>query len=230
MKSGLLKNYLFLSKQFAKVNWQLIYGVWKISALPEPRVTIFGGARVAQNSYYAKQAHALAHRLAQGNISVISGGGPGIMEAASCGISHEQINKVQARTLGITVRGLEKEPVNQCVKEYVVLDHFFSRKWLMINFSVAFAVFPGGFGTLNELAEVALLLQTQHLPGIPLVLFSKEYWQPFIGWLINSALRHNLIGEDDISLIRITDDVDEAFCWLQERCELCVKCKKNNKQ
>lgn len=200
-----------------KTSAQLLYGFIKISRLPEPIVTIFGGSRLAQDSFFAKQAHALSHRLAQSNISVITGGGPGIMQAANCGVDHEMAHLISARTLGITVRGLE--PINECAQNYIVMDYFFSRKWLMINFARAFAIFPGGFGTIDELAEVITLLQTKKLSGVPVVLIGKNYWQPLLNWLNETVLKHGLIGEKDLSLIKVTDDLDEALCLLQDQCE-----------
>lgn len=216
--------YLIFFKSLLKTIFQLMYGVWKVSNLPEPIVTIFGGARLTQDNPFAIQAHQLSHKLAKTEISVITGGGPGIMEAASCAISQENSQSVQARTLGITVKGLnKKEPVNKCVKNYIVMDYFFSRKWLMINYSVAFAVFPGGFGTLDEFAEVITLMQTKKLPGVPVVLIGKEYWKSFIDWVYHSALKGGLVSEADVQLFRVTDNLDEALVWLQEQCELCKK-------
>ncbi|MEX0939933.1 MAG: TIGR00730 family Rossman fold protein [Candidatus Babeliales bacterium] len=226
----ILMRYLILFKHLFKSSIQLTYGVWKISHLPAPIVTIFGGARLKQTDFFAQKAHELSHRLVQANISVISGGGTGIMEAVNCGAIFKKTEKMKMRTLGITVKGLE--PLNVCAKNFITLDHFFARKWLMINYSVAFAVFPGGFGTLDEFAEVITLLQTQKLlPGVPVILFGRDYWDPFMNWLHESALKYGLVSLEDINLIRITDDVYEAFCLLQERCELCKKCiaELNNK-
>ncbi len=223
--------YGVLFKSLFKTTIQLIYGVWKVSRLPEPIITVFGGARLKQDDFFAKQAHELTHKLARANISVITGGGPGIMQAASCAVRDEQAKAIRARTLGITVKGLgKKEPVNECAKEYIVMDYFFARKWLMINFSVAFVVFPGGFGTMDELAEVVTLFQTEQLPGVPVVLIGTDYWKPFMQWLTDSALKHSLVSQDDINLIRVTDNLDEAFCLLQERCEQCKKCVHQLKQ
>jgi uncharacterized protein (TIGR00730 family) len=219
--------YGVLFKNLFKTTFQLLYGVWKVSSLPEPIVTIFGGARLSQDNPIAKQAHQLSHMLARANISVISGGGPGIMEAANCGVKHEEVKKIRARTLGITVKGLGKnEPVNICAKNYIVMDYFFSRKYLMINYSIAFVVFPGGFGTLDEFAEVITLMQTKKLPGIPVVLIGKEYWKLFMEWIEQSALKNGLIVKEDLSLFRITDDLQEAFAWLQDQCEICKKSSK----
>lgn len=218
--------YSLLIKSLFKTSFQLMYGVWKVSQLPEPLVTVFGGSRLSQDNPIAKQAHRLSHKLAQSHISVITGGGPGIMEAATCGITHEAAKEVRARTLGITVKGLgKKEPVNLCAKNYIVMDYFFSRKWLMINYSVAFAIFPGGFGTMDELAEVVTLMQTKKLPGVPIVLIGVEYWKPFMQWVTESALKNDLVTKKDVNLIQMTDDIDEALCMLQEQCELCMQCE-----
>jgi len=223
--------YWVLFKSLFKTTYQLLYGVWKVSKLPEPLVTVFGGARLTQDNPIAQKAHQLSHKLAQANISVITGGGPGIMEAANCGVSHEEAKAIRARTLGITVKGLGKqEPVNECAKDYIVMDYFFSRKWLMINYSVAFAVFPGGFGTMDELAEVVTLMQTKKLPGVPVVLIGTQYWQLFMQWLTESALKNGLVSQKDIDLLFVTDDLDEAFCKLQEQCKLCMKCQQNKKE
>ncbi|MGB8467508.1 MAG: TIGR00730 family Rossman fold protein [Candidatus Babeliales bacterium] len=225
MRYSIVRNYGFLLKNIVSINTQLIRGVWSISRLPEPRATVFGGTHVSANSYYARQAHVLSHKLAQAGISVITGGGPGIMYAASCGVTDEEkSNHVSAKTLGITVAGLEqtKEILeNQCLDQVIVVDHFLTRKWLMMNFSIAFAVFPGGFGTLDELAEVAMMMQLRRMPGIPLILISKAYWQPLMDWFSQSVYAAGLIKATDMQIFRITDDIDEAFFWIAERCELC---------
>jgi uncharacterized protein (TIGR00730 family) len=220
-----IKYYSVLFTSLIRTTFQLIYGVWKVSRLPEPIITVFGGSRLKQEDFYAKQAHILAHRLAKENMSVITGGGPGIMQAASCAVTEEEAKAIRTRTLGITVAGLlKKEPINRCAKEHIVVEYFFARKWLMINFSVAFAIFPGGFGTMDELSEVATLMQTQQLPGVPIVLIGVEYWQPFMDWLINSALKNGLIAKKDLNLIHVTDDLNEAFNVLKGRCDFGKKC------
>lgn len=208
--------------QATKGSAQLVYGAWRLSRLIRPIVTVFGGARLKQDSPYAQQAHELAHKLIKQDISVITGGGPGIMRAASCGASHEIREYLRARSIGITVEGLKGEESSQeCAQEYLVMSHFWARKWLMINYSVAFAIFPGGFGTVDELAQVVTLIQTKKLPGVPVVLIGTEYWQLFMDWMHNSALKEGLISQDDINLIRVTDDVDHALTLLKERCDVC---------
>ena len=223
-----MKNFLsrigFCTKvwwQVTKGSVQLVYGAWKISRLMHPIVTVFGGARLKQDSPYALQAHELAHKLIKQDISVITGGGPGIMRAASCGATHEVREYLRARSIGIAVEGLGEAPAQECAQEYLVMSHFWARKWLMINYSVAFAVFPGGFGTVDEFAQVITLIQTKKLPGVPVVLIGTQYWQPFMDWAHNSALKEGLISEEDVNLIRVTDDIDQAFMLLKERCDVC---------
>jgi len=123
------------------VNFQMLRGSYRIFALPGPIVTIFGGSRFGQDIVYAKKAHDLAHRFAEGGISVLTGGGSGIMQAASCGARIHQCEK--GKTLGIGVTTLH-EPKNECLSDYFQVDYFYARKWLLTQYSSAFVVFPGG--------------------------------------------------------------------------------------
>lgn len=213
---------------FVKVFWQtskaavqMMWGAWRLSRLPRPIVTVFGGHRTQANSPYAHQAHVLAHKLIEQDISVITGGGPGIMEAASCGATYDMQKHIQARSIGITVEGISEKRAQACAQDYFVMSNLYARKWLMIEYSVAFAVFPGGFGTLNEFSEVVTLIQIKQLPGVPVILIDKTYWKPFLDWLHMSALQQGLIKKDEINLIRATDNLDEAVMLLKERCEVC---------
>ncbi len=223
--------YGILFKAAIRTTAQLVFGVWKISKLPHPIVTIFGGSRLGQETIYARQAHELAHKLVERHISVITGGGPGIMQAANCG-AFEVIkkNNTRARTLGITVSGLGDEKINQCVlDDYIVTDYFFARKWLMINYSVAFAVFPGGFGTLEELSEVLTLMQTKKLPSAPIILIGSAYWRPLLEWLGEYAVRENLVTESEMQLIKVTDDIDLAVELLKHCCDECERMEREKK-
>jgi uncharacterized protein (TIGR00730 family) len=193
---------------------RLIRGVWKISKLKPPIVTVFGGSKLAQDHSYAQKAHELGQLLVEHNISVITGGGPGIMEAANCGAS--QPSDKGTRSVGITVRGLASEEVNSCADEVLILKHFFTRKWLLTRYATAFAVFPGGFGTLDELFEIATLMQVNRLSHIPIVLVGKDYWKPLLQW-IELSVKEGLVLQQDADLLFVTDDVQEAFEHLQEQ-------------
>lgn len=200
-----------------KVFFQLLYGAWKVSALKQPIVTIFGGSRFAQDHPYAKKAQQLAQKLLEADISILNGGGPGIMEAASCALDLSKIKK--AKSIGIGVKDLD-EGHNPCVHEYFELNYFFARKWLLTRYSKAFIVFPGGFGTLDELAEVLTLIQTKQSPRVPIVLFGIEYWDDFMVWVKKEALEHGLIAKEDLKLFTLTDDLEQVFCLVRDECNL----------
>lgn len=194
---------------------QMIYGAWRISKLQMPIVTIFGSARMSLSTPYAKKAQELGQRFIDAGISILTGGGPGIMEAASCHISYSG----KARSIGIGVRGIEDRP-NMCATEYFELEYFFARKWLLTEFSSAFVIFPGGFGTLDEMAGVLTLIQTKKLKRVPIVLIGKEYWAPFVYWVEKEALVHGAIRADELEFFYVTDDLDAAFCYVQGKCEI----------
>lgn len=200
-----------------KVQLQLVCGIWKIADIPKPTVSIFGSARLHKEDPYAQKAHKLANMFVENGISVLTGGGPGIMEAASCGAIAR--NGGRGKSIGISVKDLG-EGRNSCVQEYFELEYFFARKWLLTRYSVAFVVFPGGFGTLDELTEVLTLIQTNKLSRVPIVLIGKEYWGPFMRWVTEEALKHGAINQDDAQLFTVIDDVDEAFCFVRDECAL----------
>lgn len=200
-----------------KVQLQVVYGAWHLSRLQKPFVSIFGGARLSQESPYAEKANQLAQRLVENNISVLTGGGPGVMHAANCG-AIEPKNGGRGRSVGIGVKDLG-EGKNPCVQEYFELDYFFARKWLLTRYSTAFIVFPGGFGTMDELAEVVTLIQTKKLERVPIILFGTKYWDPFMKWVTDEALVHDLIAEKDLKLFTVTDDLEEVFCLVRDQCD-----------
>lgn len=215
-----IKRFLQLFWHLFHTTIQMLYGSWRISKLPHPIVTIFGGAHLKMNTMYEKQAHELGLRLVEHNISILTGGGPGIMQAASCGIHMNHTGK--GRTMGIGVSRLGEKP-NLCADEYFELEYFYARKWLLTQHSIAFIIFPGGFGTLDELTGVLTLIQTKHLKKVPVVLIGKEYWAGFIQWMQNKPLKEGFINPDDLEFFKVTDDLDDAFCWVLGKCEILAK-------
>lgn len=211
-----LRFFVSSSYGLIQVNIQLMYGIWRLSRLEKPIVSIFGSARLAKKDWYFLQAHTLASRLVEENISVVTGGGPGIMEAANCGaVPHHGGKGV---SIGIGVRDLGEGGANPCVQEYFELNYFFARKWLLTRFSRTFVVFPGGFGTLDELSEVLTLIQTKKIARNPIILVGKEYWEPFMVWVRNEALVHKMISKDDLLLFIVTDDIEEVFRRVRDEC------------
>lgn len=210
-----LLHHLFMQYKLARelftAYFRIVRGMWKIEKLAPPRVTIFGGAKVLKDSVHAQQAHMLGRMLIERGFSVITGGGPGIMEAANCGAYNK--DTVRTHSIGIPVEGVNNEKINQCVDTVIPTTHFFIRKWLLMRSAVAFAIFPGGFGTLDELAEVLTLMQTNKLKRFPVVLIDRAYWKHLIEWAHNAA-EQGLIAKEDIALLRVTDDIQEACNWL----------------
>lgn len=204
-----------LGWKFFRVFFQLVRGAWHVSKLTHPVISIFGSSKVKQSDYYAREANKIAALFVAENISVLTGGGPGIMEAANCGAVLKQ-NRKKITSIGIGVRGLEDK--NPCVQEYFKMDYFFARKWLLTQYSTGFVVFPGGFGTLDELSEVLTLLQTNQIKKVPIVLIGKEYWQPFMDWITNEMVDHHLITQEHLKLFSITDDIEQAFCFVRGKC------------
>lgn len=201
--------------KMVRVTMQMLYGVWRISVLKRPIVSIFGSARVSKDPSYFKQAHYFAQKCVQHGISVLTGGGPGIMEAASCGALYS--NHRRGKSIGIGVKDL-KEKRNPCVEEYFELNYFFARKWLLTNYSSAFIIFPGGFGTLDELSEILTLMQTKKMVRAPIVLIGKEFWSPFIAWIKGEGLKNQVVDESDLDLFMVTDDLNEAFRIISHAC------------
>ncbi len=196
---------------------QLLYGMWRMSRYSPPFISIFGGARLKQTDYYALKAHEIAQRFVNADVSVLTGGGPGIMEAANCGAIYSPRGK--GRSIGIGVRDLN-EPSNICVQDFMLLNEFWARKWLLTRYSSAFIVFPGGFGTLDELSEVLTLIQTNKLPRAPIVLVGTEYWKLFMDWCVLEALHHGVIRQEEIDLLFVTDDLEEVFNHALNACKV----------
>lgn len=221
-----LKEIAHFAYSMIKVNRHLFVGMWRLTRLPQPAITFFGGARLTQDHPYSQKAAELARKLAMSGYSIITGGGPGIMEAANLGAFGYKKEKDAAcescpaneiNSFGISLTRLNNEKVNPYVQEFVVMEHFFERKWLLVRYSRGFAVFPGGFGTMDELMEVITLIQTGRMPKYPLVLMGVDYWQPLWTWVIERALKEEMISRQDLDLIKITDSVDEAFAILTSK-------------
>ena len=204
---------------------RLLVGMWHLTKVPQPAITVFGGSRIAADSIYAKKAAKLAELLALNKYSVITGGGPGIMEAANKG-AYEAAKKLGIkkakvpRSVGISLTSFSTEIRNKYVNDMILMRHFFARKWLLVRYSIGFVIFPGGFGTLDELFEVLTLEQTSKMQKLPVILIGKHYWGPLIYWAKKRALPAGLITEEDLKLIHVTSSVKEAVEIIKECCKL----------
>jgi len=170
-----------------------------------PAVSVFGSARIGRGDPSYRMARSLARKLAKHGYAIITGGGPGIMEAANRG----------ARDAGGVSVGCNIElPFEQGLNEFVTLGmefrYFFVRKTMFVKYAEAFCIFPGGLGTLDELFEALTLIQTGKVRHFPVVLFGKAYWSGLIDWMRVTALEGGKISPEDLTIFTITDDVDEA--------------------
>jgi uncharacterized protein (TIGR00730 family) len=176
-------------------------------------VTFFGSARLKEGSPYYKQARRLARRLAEDGYTIVTGGGPGIMQAANQGAVDGNGDSV-----GINIQLPHEQRANPYVRQSISLHYFFSRK-VMLDFSAeAYVFFPGGFGTLDEFFELITLAQTGKLDRyIPILLIGKDYWQPLVAWL-ETTVRDKLraVSPADLQIWTLTDDLDEAVSIIEE--------------
>lgn len=187
-------------------------GIEKIMRLPQPRMVIFGGSNVGEKHMnYYENAYNLAQKLARNNSSIITGGGPGIMEASNCGSMSAKTNTI--KSFGVSVTGLS---LNACLEDYIIMPDLYSRLALLTYHADGFILFPGGYGSAQELFSILTLMKIKKIDKVPIVLFGKEYWQKLIDW-IDLAAHEKFIPDDAINLIHTTDDVDEAFDILTKK-------------
>ncbi len=219
MLSARFKEYFKFLRSLSETTWRLLVGMWKLTRFPQPAITIFGSARIQSGSPFAQTTRELAKMLAVRGFSIITGGGPGIMEAANEGamdsISECDLNDKACRnrllSVGISLVRLNKEKANPYVQENIVMAHFFARKWLLVRYSVGFVVFPGGFGTLDELFEITTLVQCSRMKKIPIVLVCRDYWGPLMEWIDSRMLAAEMISKEDKDIISVVDTAQEAY-------------------
>jgi uncharacterized protein (TIGR00730 family) len=174
-----------------------------------PCVTIFGSARTKPGSTYYELARRMGAECAKLGFTVMTGGGPGIMQAGNQGAF-----EAGGRSIGINIELPFEQELNPYVHKSVTMRYFFTRKVVLVKYSYAFIVMPGGAGTLDEMFETMTLIQTGKLKGFPIVLMGKEYWQPLMDFVYKMA-EEGMISPDDPDLIFFTDDVDDAVAHLQ---------------
>ncbi len=223
-----VREYWKFLVSLSKTNWRLIRGMWKLTQLPQPAITIFGGSRLSFDSPEAKQAKELAKILAHEGFSIITGGGPGIMEAANAGaldylkeclVNGDKKCPKGPISGGIGLIKLNKDRANRYVQDYVEMRHFFARKWLLVRYSIGFVAFPGGFGTMDEVFEVLTLVQCKRMIQVPIILVGTKYWQPIVDWVHKSALAQKLIDPGQEKLFIVTDDIHAAAKVIIDSCK-----------
>lgn len=177
-----------------------------------PAVTVFGSARTRRQDRYYQATVELGRKLAAQNIPVITGGGPGIMEAANKGAA-----QAGGKSVGLNIELPHEQKGNAFANVPVHFHYFFARKVCFAKYSLAFVYMPGGFGTLDELFEVLTLVQTERIPKFPLILFGKKHWGGLLKWMrAELRERNKFIAAHDLELLTVTDDVDEAVAIIHE--------------
>ena len=196
----------------ARASWQMFTIMAEFIEATEylseirPAVSIYGSARLKPNSDYYKLTISIARKLSDAGFAVISGGGPGIMEAANKGA-----HAGKAPSVGLNIELPHEQHGNPWQDISLRFRHFFTRKVTFVKNSDAVIVMPGGFGTLDELAEVLTLIQTKKSRHVPIVLVGSAFWAGLLGWFKDQLIPMGLIGENDLDLMMVTDEPDEVL-------------------
>ncbi len=183
---------------------ELVEGFDKLSGI-EPAVTIYGSSRSQPGQEDYEKAREIARLLGQQGFSIITGGGPGAMEAANRGAQ-----EAGAKSVGLNIVLPEEQALNTYASLSISFNHFFVRKVMLVKYSIAFVIMPGGLGTLDELTEVLTLIQTHKIKPFPVILFNSSYWQGFLDWMRNSTLACEYISESDLELLRLSDEPSDV--------------------
>jgi uncharacterized protein (TIGR00730 family) len=170
-----------------------------------PCVTVFGSARFPETHPYYVVARQLGARLARAGFTVMTGGGPGIMEAANRGA-----REAGGRSVGCNIELPQEQRPNPYLDRWITFQHFYVRKVMLVKYSYAFVALPGGFGTLDEIFETAVLIQTGKIRDFPLILMGQEFWQPLLDFMDTRLVREGTVDPADLKRLTVTDSVDEA--------------------
>ena len=191
-----------------RIQSEFVDGFGALAEIPEA-VCVFGSARTAPGEPYYELGVELGQKLARAGFAVITGGGPGQMEAANRGAAEEEMLSIG---LGIEL------PHEQTLNDYIDLGlnfrYFFVRKVMFLKYSQAFVCLPGGFGTLDELFEVVCMVQTGKMTNYPIVMLGTEYWGGLIEWIKDRLVAEKMIAPEDVDLLKVTDSVDEAVAHI----------------
>jgi uncharacterized protein (TIGR00730 family) len=171
-----------------------------------PAVTIFGSARTPPTDKYYQMAVTVAKGLAKNNLAVVTGGGPGIMEAANRGAA-----EAKGKSVGLNIELPFEQRGNKYANVPLNFHYFFSRKVCFVKYSIGFIFMPGGFGTLDEFYEVLTLIQTRRIPSYPMILLGQDYWTGLLKWMKATMEKGNFISPGDMDLFTVTDDPQKAI-------------------
>jgi len=191
------------------VFWEFIYGPRSLHFIG-PCVTVFGSARFEEDHPYYKLAQEMGKAISELNFTVLTGGGPGIMEAANRGAFENK-----GLSVGCNIILPKEQKPNPYVDHFVNFHYFFVRKTLLVKYSFAFVIFPGGFGTLDELFETLTLIQTGKIQNFPVILIGIDFWKPLIE-VVDKMVDEKTINPEDKGLFLLTDSVEEAKAYIEK--------------
>jgi uncharacterized protein (TIGR00730 family) len=188
-----------------RIRDEFLMGFEVVDKIDRPAVSIFGSARVHEGSFAYDEARKTARLFGESGWAVVTGGGPGVMEAANRGCQ-----ECGGMSIGFNIELPHEQGSNAYLDIGVTFHHFYVRKTMFVKAAEGFVVFPGGFGTADELFESLTLIQTGKVEHFPVVLFGSEYWKPLLDWIRDSALPQGTISPEDLNLLTVTDDPKDA--------------------
>jgi uncharacterized protein (TIGR00730 family) len=190
-----------LRRHSASIGREFLMGFEAVERIDRPAVSIFGSARVSEESWPYELARATARLFAEAGWAVVTGGGPGVMEGANRGCQEGG-----GLSVGFGIELPHEQRMNDYLDLALTFDHFYARKTMFVKAAEGFCVFPGGFGTADELFESLTLIQTGKVMHFPVVLIGEAYWMPLLEWMRSSALADGMVTPDDLALLTVTDD------------------------
>lgn len=200
------------SWQVLRIQSEFIKGFDELSELT-PCISVFGSARTKKDDKYYNEAIKLSELIVKSGYGVITGGGPGIMEAANEGAYGN------GKSVGLQIELPFETSANSFIDKLVTCRYFFTRKVFFLKYSQAFVAFPGGFGTLDELFETITLIQTKHLRPLPIVLVGKDYWEGLVEWIKKTMLEDGKVSKEDLNLFAVVDTAEEAMEYILSKLE-----------
>lgn len=192
-----------------RIQSELVEGFENLNHLG-PAVSVFGSSRVEPGSFYYEKAVELGRMLSIERFAVITGGGPGIMEGANKGAKEGQ-----GKSVGLNIELSTEQNANKYQDISLSFRYFFVRKLMFVKYSIGFIIFPGGFGTMDELLEALTLAQTKKISPFPIILFGKDYWSGLLEWFKSNLITNNMIAKEDMGLISLVDEVQEVCTILR---------------
>ncbi len=198
-----------LAEHVARIASEFHQGFEAVERIGGPAVSIFGSARVAEDHPAYAEARDVARRLAEAGFAIVTGGGPGVMEAANRGA-----REGGGLSVGFNIELPHEQHSNPYLDIDVTFSHFYARKTMFVKAAEGFVIFPGGFGTFDELFESLTLIQTGKVLHFPVVLFDSGYWSEMLDWIRSRTLAEDMVSPEDLELLHVTDDAEDAVATI----------------